>query len=35
MAKENGSLVFRLTQIDEARNYILKEIKHKDLMKRL
>ena len=31
MIKE-ASLKFRLTEIDEIRNYLLDEIKHKDLL---
>ena len=30
-AKENRRLEFRIKKIDEARNYLLKEIKHNDL----
>ena len=29
---EEASLEFRLKEIDETRNYLLKEIKHNDLM---
>ena len=29
---EDASLEFRLRKIDKARNYILDEIKHKDLI---
>ena len=32
MLLEQASLEFRLRKIDEARNYVLDEIKHDDLM---
>ena len=34
MAKENKSLNFNLKQIVERRNYLIKEIKQRDLMSR-
>ena len=32
ITKENVIIYFRLKKIDEARNYLLEEIKHNDLM---
>ena len=34
MTKENISAYFRLTKIDETRNYLLQEIKQGDLMRK-